>query len=361
MFGANVARPRSIVAISLLLAIAGARPAHADGEDPPTVEAPVGNAPTPGSGSGSGSAEHANVLARPPAPPEDAASPITGSSSSQAQRAAPALYSKPVSAGVVGAVYGAVGVWAYFAWFYNRPPKPFSIDYSLFELEEYAGGADKLGHFWATYVLARSTTSVLVRGGWRRFPSSLVASGLSLLFFTLSEVEDSFVYSFEVGDATFNLAGAAFSVLMDNVPEVDRLLDFRVEYVPSPLYRRSFRKEGNLDLANDYTGQSYMLALHLDALPRVTEPTWMHWARYVDVVVGFETRHFSPIGDGGIPRQDLYAGVAINMQHVLRRLFPCNTTGRQVGEGALEVLSVPYTTLKIDVASRQRDAAIPPP
>jgi len=147
--------------------------------------------------------------------------------------------------------------------------------------------------------------------------------------------------------------GAALSVLMVNMPAVDRLLDLRVEYLPSSQYWHNLTTSGDLDVAQDYSGQSYMLALHLGALPRITEPAWMRWASYVDLVAGFETRNYSPpLSDPDLERrQTVYAGAAINMQAVLAGLF-CDSTGRRIGHGFFELVSVPYTTLRAAEASR---------
>jgi hypothetical protein len=46
------------------------------------------------------------------------------------------------------------------------------------------------------------------------------------------------------------------------------------------------------------------------------------------------------------------------MQHVLEQLF-CGCTGRRIGTGIFEVVSVPYTTLP--VVESTRHLALPPP
>src|SRR5690606_33849048 len=135
-------------------------------------------------------------------------------------------------------------------------------DDTWFDARGYSGGADKVGHFWSNYTLTRGTTALLTAAGWKRLPSSLVAAGLTELAFTLTEIEDGFVYGFDPKDMMANVAGAALAVLMDNVPALDRLFDFRVQYFPSRDFRRAVRKHGSVDVGQDYTGQSYILALH---------------------------------------------------------------------------------------------------
>jgi hypothetical protein len=263
------------------------------------------------------------------------------------------LYSKRLAATAFALTYATIGTWAYFAWFYGKK----GTDHPLYTLEgfgvnTYAGGADKCGHFWGSYMLSRVTTEALVAGGWRRLPSSLVAVGISQVIFTLSEVKDSFIYQFEYGDIIANVSGAGFALLTENVPIIDRLFDFRLQYIPSREYLHLLR-HGNIDGFQDYSGQSYMLAMHLSGIPGFVDQPWGWWGRYVDVVLGFETRNYAPQPDDLTqPRyQRLYGGIALNMQGVLRSLFK-DSTGRRLGIGAFEFVSIPGTTFRYFEASR---------
>ena len=259
------------------------------------------------------------------------------------------LYSKEVAIGAVAATWAAASTYAYFAWFRHatRTTDPM---YTLegFGVNTYAGGADKLGHFWAGHMLTYVTTEALVHGGFRTLPSSLVALGITQAFGTLSEYKDSLHYQFEFGDLIANCSGALFTVLLENEPALDRLLDFRVEYWPTREYRRLLA-HGNVDGAQDYSGQSYMLAVHLRGIPHLAETP----ARFVDVVVGFESRNYAPMPDdpNAIRRQVLYSGFAIDMQAVLDALLP-DSLGRRIGKGAFEFVSVPYTTLRLVETAR---------
>ena len=266
---------------------------------------------------------------------------------------------KWIAAGTLAGIYATVGTWAYFAWFHGANTAPFWVDDKWDDekigLHTYAGGADKFGHLWANYVLVRGTTELLVNGGWPKWQSSLVSAGLAELAFTASEIKDGFIWGFEVGDIVGNVSGAILAVIMENHPKLDRLFDFRLEYVPSAGYRdllthQPLQRAGGIDIAQDYDGQSYMLALHLKAIPELSAPNWLHWVRYVDVVAGFESRNYSP-RNADDPYQTIYAGVTINMQHVLEQLF-CDSTGRRVGNAIFEVLQTPDTTLRFAQASR---------
>jgi hypothetical protein len=263
------------------------------------------------------------------------------------------LYSPATAITAVAGAWGAVSVYAYYAWFHNatRTTKPlFTLE--SFGVDTYAGGADKMGHFWAGHMMSYVTTEALVHGGFRTFPSSIIAFGLSQLFGTVSEYKDSLHYQFEYGDIIANASGAVFNILLENLPALDRLIDFRLDYWPSHEYLQLV-KHGNIDGAQDYNGQSYVLGVHLRAIPGLTASPWTRWGTFVDVVLGFETRNYAPLPEdpNAIKRQVIYTGFAVDMQAVLEALFR-DSIGRRIGHGVFELISIPDTTLRFVELSR---------
>lgn len=264
----------------------------------------------------------------------------------------PSARAKWIAAGGIAAFHGAYLTWQHFAW-YRKGSEPFHYEgsYDTFAVNTTDGGLDKLGHFWGNYTLTRGQTALLVAGGWPRLPSSLASFGLTELAYLLIEIQDGMApYGFGKKDLVANLLGGSLGVLMDNVPVVDRLFDFRLEYWPSSRYRKNLAN-GDVDGAQDYTGQSYILALHLGALPRLRDEDWGYWTRYVDLAVGFEAKHYYPQPDDRPPRQSLYAGISLNVQGVLNALLP-DSRGRRIGRGIAEVYSLPYTTFRYVEARR---------
>jgi hypothetical protein len=265
---------------------------------------------------------------------------------------------KLIAAATVGGLHLAYATWSYFAWYRNADTNEFFIaDGPAFAQATYAGGADKFGHSWSNYTLTRATTAVLVAGGWPRLQSSIASALLTEVAFTLTEVQDGFyMYGFEPDDVIANVTGAGLALLFENVPAVDRLLDFRVEYFPSRDYRRAFRETGSVDIGQDYSGQSYILALHLGGIPRLPHNEWTYWNRFVDLAVGFEAKHYAPIPAmrDALPRQTLYFGIAFNLQGMFDSLLR-PSAGRRIAHGVFEVYSLPYTTLRFSEASRVWD------
>lgn len=265
---------------------------------------------------------------------------------------------KLASLGVVGGIHAGLWLWAYFAWYRDTPTQDFRWGGDgWFGRDTYAGGADKVGHFWSGNMLSRAGTEALLRGGWKPLPASLIGSGLGFLLLGAVEGKDAYHTEFSPGDLVANLGGAALNVLLVNAPAVDDALDLRVAYLPSPQFRESVGKEGNVDVANDYSGQTYLLAFHLKSLDSLVERRGLGWARYVDVVAGFETRGYLPEPEDrdAVASQRLFVGAALNLQHVLEVAFGPGEPGRRgAGHLVFEFLAPPYTTLPVVEASRRR-------
>jgi hypothetical protein len=269
-------------------------------------------------------------------------------------------------------LYAGFATWTYFAWYRKGcRPEPYECTEFLwgrdgaFAADTYAGGADKLGHTWATLALGRLGTELLYQwGGYRRGTSILVGMGLSELLFAAVEYRDGFTYQFSYWDFTFNTLGALLGAAQGAWPRFDDLVDFRVQYFPSRAYRDRFVADGDVDVAEDYSGQTYLLALHLGALPRLRDARWGRWARYVDLAVGFETRGYKPDPPYAIDpddpskqdypaRQTLFVGLTLNAQGVLDGLLRGAPRPRKVLHGLFEVFNVPGTTWRAIGSTRR--------
>jgi hypothetical protein len=256
---------------------------------------------------------------------------------------------KLAAALTLGGVYAGFTTWTYFAWYRKHKPLSefrFGGD-GLFGSRTYAGGADKLGHAWATMSLARVGTELLHQwGGFGKRTSALVATALSELLFLGVEVKDGFYYEFSFGDAAGDTAGALAGLALSLSPRLDELFDFRVEYWPSHEYRRQF-DGGNVNIAEDYSGETYLLALHLGGLHALRDARWGGLSRFVDVAVGFGTRGYKPDQPRGEPdyqhRQELSIGVSLNLQGVADWLFEGRSRPAQkIGHGLFEVFNAGY-------------------
>lgn len=293
---------------------------------------------------------------------------------------------------LAGLYAGFIG-WTYLAWYrrgcprsddscpefrFSDPKKEGSwkvwTEDGWFGKNGYAGGADKMGHLWATLALGRLGTEMLHQwGGYDKWTSAIVGVGLSELLFLGVEIRDGTSYVFSQGDFVFNTLGAGLAFAQSVWPSVDEAVDFRVEYWPSQAYRDRFRKNGDLDIAEDYTGQSYHLAFHLGAIDRLASWRYGRWAKFVDLTVGFESLGYKPDplykpnpdpvaceleGTCDFAKErNIFIGLTLNAQGVFDHLL--RGTPRKLAHGTFEVFSVPYTTLRMANHNAVPDGTVP--
>lgn len=276
------------------------------------------------------------------------------------------LYSKGAALGALGGFYGALYTWTYFAWYRKRAKSDHLvfIDEGWFGRNTYAGGADKLGHAWANYGMNRLTANALEAGGISPGLSSAVGTVGTLGFFTFIEFKDGYHkdFGFSWGDMAFNTMGNALAVALTNLPSLDDAIDFRVEYEPTTLFVDSLRRKGAVDAGEDYSGQTFLLAYHLNSLPCLRRTRAHAFMRFLDVTLGYGTRNFLPKPRFALDtHRQVSLGVAVNFQQVIDTLYGVDPGRRGHGQGswrmAAELLAVPRTNLPLLTV----DAVSPPP
>jgi hypothetical protein len=157
--------------------------------------------------------------------------------------------------------------------------------------------------------------------------------------------------------------GMIMAIALDLWPRLDELFDFRVQYFPSARYIDNVDGSPNKDgspscpkggcsrwnIAEDYSGQTYLVALHLGAIHALRERAG-EWTRFVDVAVGFDSRNYKPPPDPAdrlLARQELFLGVSLNAQGMFDYLFEGghHEGPRKVLHGLFEVFNLPFTTV----------------
>jgi Predicted periplasmic lipoprotein (DUF2279) len=297
--------------------------------------------------------------------PAPAADPLAGDAALADHRLA--------SAAILGGLYLGFSTWAYLAWYAKHKP----LGYFKWGGDgwlgstTYAGGADKFGHAWATMGLARAGTLLLADyGGFSRRTASLISAGLAETLFFFVEVKDGYFYEFSFSDLTGDSVGAALALLFDNFPRLDEMFDYRVQYFPSREYLDNASRGGRLsrlNIAEDYSGETYLLAYHLGSIHALTEQRWGSWARFVDLTLGFQSRGYEPVPPGGNPpeshRQNLFIGVSLNAQGLFDWLLEGRASGgarvgRKISHAVFEVFNLPFTSLGVVEASRSPTSAV---
>ncbi len=261
--------------------------------------------------------------------------------------------------------YAGFTTWTYFAWYRNHisnDEKPCKATRrwglcwggdGLFGASTYAGGADKLGHAWAGYIFARGGAELLHQvGGYSKLTSAIVGATLSEALYIGVEVKDGAYYEFSYGDLAFDTLGVALAIAMSSSPRLDELFDFRVQYWPSKAYRRQLANDGNVNIAEDYSGETYLLAFHLGGIHALRDHKYGVWSRFVDVAIGFETRGYKPDPLTSEPdfdhRQKLFLGVTLNAQGVFDYLFEGRSKpAHKITHGVFEIFNAPFSTLPL--------------
>jgi hypothetical protein len=249
------------------------------------------------------------------------------------------------------------------AWYRERPRLP---DWTYggdggFAPNTYAGGADKLGHALATMVLSRLGGDLLEAGGWSDPAATVIASGLCLGAFVMVEVNDGYYTEFSPLDLGADVAGVGAALAFRHVPGLDDLVDFRVQWFPS----RAFGRRPGANFAEDYSGQTYVLAFKPTGLAPVREQNALLALRFINPVVGFESRNYvpePPAGERVTHRQTLLLGMTLDVQAVIAAAFSDSTSsaGRAthaIGRTVFEYGNLPYSTLPIVSSSRRRSFA----
>ena len=267
---------------------------------------------------------------------------------------------KVVSAGILSGINLGIYAWTYFAWYRPRAKNPSVVflDEGWFGPETYAGGADKLGHFYANYAFVRGSVAILEAGGWDRTVANVMSSLATLAFFTVIEFKDGYHegYGFSTQDMLANVTGVGLGALMTEWEALDRAIDVRIQYFPTREFVRELTDEGVVNAAEDYSGQAFLLAYHLGSIEPLRRSDYFGWTRYFDVVAGYQARNYKPEPtEPGNPReQELFFGVTLDMQAVMGTWHDSlvgTSPGwaKAVGAGRdfFEYFQLPYTTLKV--------------
>jgi len=268
-------------------------------------------------------------------------------------------------------LYAGFTGWTYLAWY----RKHHGLGYfkwggdGWLGTETYAGGADKFGHAWATMSLGRLGTELLRWGGYSDLTSAIIGVGLSEALFFGVEVKDGFFYEFSFSDLTGDTIGAVLAFAFEMWPRLDEMFDYKVQYWPSHQYIEKLDGSSpcpsggcsKFNIAEDYTGETYLLSFHLSSIPALRESRYAWWTRYVDLAVGFDSRYYKPEPNASemlTPHQSVFFGVTFNAQRLCDELFSHHGTTRKITHGLFEVFNLPFSTLPLVKGTRSPTGTI---
>lgn len=200
----------------------------------------------------------------------------------------------------------------------------------------YAGGADKLGHFYGNYLSTRLLARTFERVGNDPRTSLVFAAGTVLTVFTGIEVLDGFSkeWEFSKEDQIANMLGVGAAYVLERYPALDRVFDIRLHYLPD--------RERDFDPFGDYSGQTYLLVAKASAFPALRARPAL---RYLELAAGYGVRGLE--GPMESRARNFYFGVSLNLAALLNdtafRDTPPSRWSRRLTGGFLEVVQVPGT------------------
>jgi hypothetical protein len=204
------------------------------------------------------------------------------------------------------------------------------------------GGADKLGHAYATYVGTRVLARSLVWAGNSNDAALKLAALATFGAFTAVEVADAYTekWKFSKEDVIMNAAGVGLAIAMEKNPDLDRLIDFRLLYRPSDEPRNNY-----FDPFGDYSGQTYLMVVKASGVERFRHQPVV---RYLEFAVGYGTRGYgAPPDVPSDPSRNVYLGISINLSELLGQTAFAGSTRRggvqRAVDGFLEFVQIPGT------------------
>jgi len=220
-----------------------------------------------------------------------------------------------------------IGIWGLGEWDYGSAGWNTAHE-GWFGADSKYGGADKMGHFWSTYALSDGLTGLYKYYGYESRKANIYAAFSAWTVQAIMEVMDatSETQGFSYEDMVMNTIGALTSVLMERYPELDRKIDFRVEYVFNVKFNSLF---------DDYSNEFYSVVLKADGFDCM-ENTFL---KYLELHGGYYSRGYDTDEVG--KSRNFYAGISLNFSRLL------NQNGWEKTGKVLEYLQVPYTVPKV--------------
>ncbi len=226
----------------------------------------------------------------------------------------------------VSLLYGLI------AWDYGTSSFRFGSE-GWFGADTDYGGADKVGHAWTSYFLCNVFNAVYRYWGYDREEAALRAALSGYGMVTVVEFGDGFSrdHGFSWEDQLMNTLGVGLAYLLLRLPAVDEVVDFRMEWIPSPALRHGDRD----DFVTDYSGYKFLLAFKPAGLSKESPPA----LRLLEFQLGYFTRgYLSPDYKYFDEKtRELYVGVGINVTSLLEL-----TLGTSAGR-VFDFIQVPYT------------------
>lgn len=192
------------------------------------------------------------------------------------------------------------------------------------------GGADKIGHFYSSYLIGSGLSGLYESWGYEEKDAAIYGSLSSFFLLNSMEVGDSFSpdQGFSYEDFMMNTLGSLTSYIFYTNPELSKRIDLRIEYLPSLK---------TADIITEYERMKYLIAVKAEGFDFISNPI----LRYCELHLGYYTRNYD---EGSIDKSErtLYLGIGINLSKLARQ------NGYDKTARFLNYYQVPYTYIPIE-------------
>jgi len=200
---------------------------------------------------------------------------------------------------------GAITAWGIANWDYGKKT-PRSGSEGWFGHDTDSGGADKLGHFYASYVVGSGLSGLYESWGYEEKDAALYGSLSSFLLMNYMEIGDAFSeFGFSYEDFLMNTLGSFSSYIFYTNPELSKRVDLRIEYIPS------FE---TADVVTEYEKMKYIVAFKAEGFDLISNP----YLKYTELQMGYYTRNYKS-GYSQESERIIYLGVGINLSRMARQ------------------------------------------
>ncbi|MBI4810249.1 MAG: DUF2279 domain-containing protein [Ignavibacteriales bacterium] len=152
--------------------------------------------------------------------------------------------------------------------------------------------ADKVGHFYFTYLTSDLLSRSLQWSGFQKRNALLIGASMSLAFQLYVEVEDGFTkkLGFSIGDAVADAAGAFTPWLQSRVP-IFETIRFKWSCYPSSNYKQGkFRT-----IIDDYESMYFWVAMAHYGLPTIIKSILPN---FISIAIGYSVKGLDYPGGG---------------------------------------------------------------
>lgn len=214
--------------------------------------------------------------------------------------------------------------WGIANWDYGKI-SPHTSNEGWFGSQTKYGGADKVGHFYATYLISSGLSELYESWGYTEKDAALYGSLSSFFLMNTMEIGDAFSpeQGFSYEDCIVNTLGSLASYLFATNPELSKRIDLRIEYIPS------FK---TADVVTEYEKTKYLIALKSEGFDFISNPM----LKYTELQLGYYTRNYEN-GFSDESERILYLGIGINLSKVARE------SGYDKTAVFLNYYQIPYT------------------